>query len=231
MATKPRDATATAHTESRIRLDDIHMSYRTVKGWNHVLRGVTLDIPRHRSLGIFGRNGSGKSTLINILAGLLEPDQGAIDLNGLRISWPIGRPAFHAKLTARNNIKFVCRVMGADIPSVVEAVEDFAELGEYMDMPLTTYSSGMKSRLNFALSMAVDCDCLLVDEGFNAGDARFTQKMHDRFDQLRADKNMICVSHNGNIIQRFCDYAGILQDGKIEVYEDIDEAIEIYRHL
>ena len=102
--------------------------------------------------------------------------------------------------------------MGIEIQPVFEFVQDFAELGEYMYMPVKTFSSGMRSRLGFALSMAVDCDCLLVDEGFGAGDARFRQKMNDIFEQRRAGKNMICVSHNGGIIRKFCDYAGILQD-------------------
>lgn len=214
-----------------IELRDIHMSYRMVHGRNHVLKGITLDIPSNKSLGILGRNGAGKSTLINILCGIIHPDKGYIKYNGLNMSWPVGRPAFQGSLTAVNNIKFICRLLGKPIKETIEFVEDFSELGKYMDMPIKTYSSGMRTRLGFAISMAVDFDCLLVDEGFNAGDARFTQKMNDVFEEKRANTNMICVSHNGNIIKKFCDYAAILNGGKLEIFDDINEALKIYKNL
>jgi len=222
--------TETAPVKS-IDLRNVHMSYKTKKGRNHVLRGLNLSIPNDRNFGILGRNGAGKSTMINILSGLLEPDRGTVTHNGLRLSWPIGRPAFQGSLTAYNNIKFVCRVMGIEIGPVFEFVQDFAELGDYMYMPVKTFSSGMRSRLGFALSMAVDCDCLLVDEGFGAGDARFRKRMDEIFEQRRAGKNMICVSHNGGIIRKFCDYAGVLKNGVVTVYDDLEEAFSVYENL
>lgn len=214
-----------------IDLHNIHMSYKTSHSRNHVLRGLNLSVPNNRNLGILGRNGAGKSTMINILSGLLEPDRGTVNHNGIRLSWPIGRPAFQGSLSAYNNLKFVCRVMGVEIQPVLDFVQDFAELGDYMYMPVKTFSSGMKSRLGFALSMVIDCDCLLVDEGFGAGDARFRNKMNDVFEQRRAGKNMICVSHNGGIIRRFCDYVGVLNDGILTIYDDLDEGFAIYENL
>lgn len=214
-----------------IDLRNIHMSYKTTNGRNQVLRGLNLSVPNDRSLGILGRNGAGKSTLINIISGLLEPDRGNVNYNGIKLSFPIGRPTFQGSLTAYNNIKFVCRVMGVEIAPVYEFVQDFAELGEYMDMPVKTFSSGMKSRLGFALSMAIDSDCLIVDEGFGAGDARFRKKMNDVFEQRREGKNMICVSHNGGIIRKFCDYVGVLDNGIVTIYDDLEEGFNVYESL
>lgn len=214
-----------------IELKNIHMSYRIRSGWHHVLKGVDLDVPSNKSIGILGRNGAGKSTLINIISGVIKPQKGSVKYNGIKMSWPVGRPAFQGSLSAINNIKFICRLLRKPIAETIAYVEDFAELGKYMDMPIKTYSSGMKTRLGFAISMAVDFDCLLVDEGFNAGDARFTKKMNDLFEQKRESTNMICVSHNGNIIKQFCDYSAILRDGKLEIHDNIDEALAIYKKL
>jgi capsular polysaccharide transport system ATP-binding protein len=215
----------------KIELDDLHMSYRVRNGWHHVLKGISIDIPQNRSIGILGRNGAGKSTLISILSGLIRPNKGSIKYNGIKVSWPVGRPAFQGSLTGANNIKFFCRLFNLPIRETIDFVEDFAELGKYMHMPIKSYSSGMRTRLGFGLSMAIDFDTMLIDEGFNAGDARFTQKMNDLFDQKRETHNMICVSHNGGVIKKFCDYAAILRDGKLEVYEDIEEALSIYKNL
>lgn len=214
-----------------IEMNDVHMSYRVRHGWHKVLKGISLKVPQNKSVGILGRNGAGKSTLINILSGLITPMKGNINYNGLRVSWPIGRPAFQGSLTGTNNIRFICRLFGKPIKETIEFVDDFAELGKYMDMPVKTYSSGMKTRLGFAISMAVEFNTLLVDEGFSAGDARFTKKMNEIFNEKRKRTNMICVSHNGPIIREFCDYAAILQDGKIEIYDNVKEAIRKYRDL
>ncbi len=215
----------------QIELRDIHMSYRVNSGWHHVLKGIDLDIPQNKSIGILGRNGAGKSTLISILSNLIKPIKGKVKFNGLKVSWPVGRPAFQGSLTGVDNIKFFCRLYGISIEETIGYVEDFAELGKYLYMPVKTYSSGMKTRLGFGMSMAIDFDTMLVDEGFNAGDARFTKKMNELFDQKRESHNMICVSHNGNIVRRFCDQAAVLRNGKLELYEDVEEAIKIYKNL
>lgn len=194
-----------------------------------MLQDISLDIPADKSLGILGRNGAGKSTLVSIISGKIKPNRGNINYNGLKVSWPIGKPAFQGSLSAVNNIKFLCRLLDLPTKEIIRFVDDFAELGDYMIMPVKTYSSGMKSRLGFAISMAMDFDCLLVDEGFNAGDARFTAKMKEAFKKKKENTNMICVSHNGNIIKKFCDYAAILDNGKITLYDDIKEALKIYK--
>ena len=219
-------------TEIRsIELNNIHLSYPSIRGRKDVLKGITVSIPENRSLGILGRNGAGKSTLINIISGLLHPDKGEVNRNGLRLSWPIGKPTFQSNLSARNNVKFIARITGMDVKPVMEFVEDFTELGDYIDMPLTSYSAGMKARLGFAVSMAVDYDCLLIDEGFGAGDARFKKRMDEVFQEKFKDRNMICISHNVATIKRYCDYAAILRNGKLELFEDLEEAFDIYKDL
>jgi capsular polysaccharide transport system ATP-binding protein len=214
-----------------IELNDIHLAYRTSSGWNKIFDGLNIKIPSNRSLGILGRNGAGKSSLINIICGLTEPDKGTIKHNGLRLSWPIGRAGFQSNLSAVNNIKFVCRLLDANFEKTLNFVENFAGLGTYLTMPIKTYSAGMKSRLTFALCMAMDFDILIVDEGFNAGDARFTERMKNLFDEKRKSMSMICVSHNPAIIKKFCDYVAILNNGNLTIYEDIEEAIKIYQNI
>jgi len=215
----------------KIELHDVHMSYRVKNGVHQVLKGLTFDIPQNKSLGILGRNGAGKSTLIKILSGVIKPQKGKVIYNGLDVSWPVGKPALQGSLTGVNNIKFFCRLLGKPIQETIDFCEDFAELGKYMNMPVRTYSSGMKTRLGFAISMMADYDTLLVDEGFNAGDARFTKKMKDLFEKKREKTNMICVSHSGRIIREFCDYAAILQDGKLEFHNRVGVAVNIYKKL
>lgn len=214
-----------------IHLQDIHKSYRTHYGRKQVLKGINLVVPPDVSVGILGRNGAGKSTLLQILSGLDLPDKGRIDRGGMRLSWPIGRGGIQSSLTGIDNIRFVCRVYGMDIPSTVAFVEEFSELGEYLGMPVNTYSSGMRSRLAFAISMAAEYDCYLVDEGFNAGDARFTKRMSALFDERRQRANMIVVSHSTAVIQRFCQHAAILEDGRLTMYESVNDAIEVYTNL
>ena len=215
----------------KISIKDMHVSFKVKNGKHDVLKGVNLEVASNESVGVLGRNGAGKSTLINIINGTLNPRCGTVDFGGMLVSWPVGRPTFQGSLTAVNNIRFICRAFGKPIQEVIDFVDDFSELGKYMHMPVKTYSSGMRARLGFAISMAMDFDCLLVDEGFNAGDARFTQKMNDLFIQKKANTNMICVSHNPNIIRKFCDRAVVLANGKINEYADMEEAISVYKTL
>lgn len=215
----------------KIELRNISMSYRTRNSIHKVLDDLSFDIPHNKSLGILGRNGAGKSTLIKILSGVIKPQRGTVNYNGMDVSWPIGKPALQGSLTGANNIKFFCRLLGMPFRETIDFCEDFAELGKYMNMPVNTYSSGMKTRLGFAISMTADYDTLLVDEGFNAGDARFTKKMKALFEEKREKTNMICVSHNGKVIRKFCDYAAILRNGKLEFHDDVNQAIKIYKTL
>ncbi len=214
-----------------IVIDQVHKSYRTYFGRKTVLDGISFTLPPDRNLGILGRNGAGKTTLMHILSGLEFPDHGRIDRGGLRFSWPIGRGGIRSSLTGRDNLRFISRVYGIDIATVTRFVEDFSELGAYLDMPVDTYSAGMRARLAFSLSMACEFDCYLIDEGFSAGDARFTERMNALFEERRSRSNMIVVSHDMNIIRRFCHQVGVMVDGKIVLFDSFDEAIALYKTL
>lgn len=203
-------------------------------GWKTVLSDIGFILPPDRSLGILGRNGAGKSTLIRLIAGLEKPDGGFIDLHRTRISWPLNQSGgAHGSMTGRENIKFICRIYGIDYHSKVDFVENFAALGEYMDQPVKTYSSGMKARLTFGIGMAFDFNTYLVDEGFGGGDARFKSKVSEIFEQKRRENgcNMIVVSHNASTIQRYCNMGAVLENGRLKLYDDLDEAIHVYETL
>lgn len=201
-------------------------------GWVNVLHNINFELPQNKSLGILGRNGAGKSTLVRLISGLDVPDSGLIDTGKAKLSWPLGAAVgVHGSLTGRENIKFVCRIYKEDFNRVFDYVEDFAELGDYMNMPVNTYSGGMKSRLAFGVSMAIDFDTYLIDEGFSAGDARFRVKTKNIFDEKRKKSNIIIVSHNPSTILNFSDSAAILEKGKLTMMSDVQEAIKIYSKL
>ncbi|PIR34248.1 MAG: ABC transporter ATP-binding protein [Alphaproteobacteria bacterium CG11_big_fil_rev_8_21_14_0_20_44_7] len=202
------------------------------QSWKQVLSDVSVDIPADRNLGILGRNGAGKSTLLRLISGLDTPDKGEIIFNNTRISWPLGSAAgVHGSLTGKENIKFICRIYDKSIVNTTAFVEEFAELGDYLHMPVKSYSSGMKARLAFGICMAIDFDTYLVDEGFSPGDSKFKVKAAEYFEKKFVNANMIVVSHNASIIRKYCNFAGILHEGSIKFYEDVDEAIKIYENL
>lgn len=216
-----------------IEISGINKSYRTLSGaWSQVLNNVQLTIPNDMNLGILGRNGAGKSTLLRILSGLEAPDSGRVITNGRRMSWPLGTPAgVHGSLTGRENIRFIARVFNRDFDEMYAFIAEFAELAHYMDMPVKTYSSGMKSRLTFGISMAIEFDTYLIDEGFAAGDATFRAKTQAMFADRSATANVIVVSHNPRTIKRMCNTVAVLHNGAIQLYTDVDEGIGVYQTL
>lgn len=216
-----------------LEINNVTKSFYTKRrGWSTVLKGIDVRIPREKSLGVLGRNGAGKSTLINLISGMDVPDSGEIKTNGLRLSWPLGgSTGIHGSLTARENLKFVCRIYGEDLRQKLSFLEEFAELGSYIDMPVKTYSSGMKSRLAFGLSMALEFDTYLVDEGFSAGDYRFNKKTEEVFLMRKSRANMIVVSHNPAIMKKYCDFAGVLHKGRLTLYDNVNDALRVYYQL
>ena len=175
--------------------------YRTRRGLRSVLDGITFDLRKGENLGIIGRNGAGKSTLIRLLSGAEEPTSGRID-RGMSVSWPLAfTGAFQPNLTGLDNLKFVCRIHGVNYRSRVAFVEEFTELGRYFREPVSTYSHGMITRLGFALSMAIEFDCFLIDEAMVVGDARFHQRCHDELFHKRKDRAFILVSHSAQCHQ------------------------------
>ena len=214
-----------------IIVKNVHKRYQTEHGpgpW--VLRGVNLIIPRQVNVGLIGRNGAGKSTLLRLIGGLDQPNRGRI-VRRCRVSWPLGRGVgLPGQLTGRQNAKFVCRVYGhdADIPGRLAFIDDFAQLGAAFDEPINTYSSGMKSRFQFALSLAFDFDVYIADEAMSAGDAAFRKKARTAFAKLADHASLIMVSHSEGALREFCTAGVWLDRGKAHWFDDIDDALKAY---
>jgi capsular polysaccharide transport system ATP-binding protein len=177
-------------------------------------------------VALLGRNGAGKSTLMSILSGTQEPDSGKIISDGT-VSWPVGlKGSFHRDLTGAQNVRFVARVYGVDTDALSHFVEDFTELGAHYHLPFRTYSSGMRARLSFGLSMGIRFDTYLVDEVTSVGDAVFKTKSTRLFLERIQNSGAIVVSHSMAKIRRICTMGAVLENGQITMYDDIDEAIE-----
>ncbi|MGP1607634.1 MAG: ABC transporter ATP-binding protein [Moraxella sp.] len=214
-----------------IILENVIKSYPIKGGRRNVLDGINLTLKMGEKIGILGKNGAGKSTLVRILGGVEEPTSGVVQKN-MSISWPLAfSGAFQGSLTGADNVRFVCRVYNTDYKKAMELVDSFAELGKYLYEPVKVYSSGMRARLAFAISMAVDFDCYLIDEVISVGDAKFHQKCQVELFEKRAHKSMIIVSHELHNIKDYCDKVAILCNGKLSLHYDIDEAMTIYSNL
>ncbi|MGD2112726.1 MAG: ABC transporter ATP-binding protein [Gammaproteobacteria bacterium] len=212
-----------------IELRHISKAYPMRHGLNQVLDDISLAFPAGENIGILGRNGSGKSTLLRILAGIEQPDRGEV-IRRRRVSWPLGfAGGFNGTLTGEENTRFVARIYGADIRRVSRSTHDFSELGAYFHMPVRTYSSGMRSRLAFGLSMAIDFSVYLIDEITAVGDKPFQDKCRNAFRERRQRSSVILVSHNLNTIRQFCETCAVLIDGKLHVCASIPEAQQLYQ--
>jgi capsular polysaccharide transport system ATP-binding protein len=214
-----------------IELQNVFKYYRSHGHVKVVLDHVSFDFAAGRSYGILGVNGAGKSTLMRLLAGTELPNSGRVRRRA-RISWPIGfSGGLHPKLTGRENVQFVARIYGADVRQVTRFVEDFAEIGAYIDVPIMTYSSGMIARLAFGLSIAVDFECYLIDEVTAVGDARFAQRCKTEFERRKKTADIIMVSHSMETIREYCDRGAVLVGGCLHVFQNVNDAIELYKRL
>jgi capsular polysaccharide transport system ATP-binding protein len=211
-----------------ITLDHVTKSYATPHGIRTVLDDISCTFGERESVGVLGKNGAGKSTLLRMLGGAELPDFGEVLRSG-RVSWPIGfGGGFATSLTGAENCRFAARIYDADVAEVIEKTREFAEIGHYFDMPIRTYSSGMKARLAFGLSMAIDFDVYLVDEVTAVGDRRFQKKCRDAFREREARSSVIIVSHQMKTIREYCSRCAVLWDGKLTFYDDLDEAQAAY---
>jgi capsular polysaccharide transport system ATP-binding protein len=209
-----------------VTLEDAAKAYPSPAGLRTVLEPTTATLSAARGIGILGRNGAGKSTLVRMLSGAELPDQGAIHPH-VELSWPLGLSgALQGSLTGRENARFVARIYGADPEEVTAAADEFAELGADMDLPVGAYSSGMKARLGFGLSLALDFGCYLIDESLGVGDRRFQEKSRRELNARLATARAIVVSHNPSTLLEFCDRGALLSGGRLELFDDIAEAIE-----
>ncbi len=211
-----------------LAVEHVSKVYRTRTGRNRVLRDVSFQLEPGRHLGILGRNGAGKSTLIRLIAGAERPTSGRIR-RGMSVSWPLAfGGAFQQHLTGLDNLKFVCRIYGKDYRRLVSFVEEFTELGRYFREPVMHYSHGMLTRLAFALSMAIEFDCFLIDEAMVVGDRRFHERCHFELFSKRKDRAFILVTHDANSIKMYCKNACVLHDGQLIPFTSVDEAYDFY---
>jgi len=196
--------------DPHIHVRNIYKSYKTKTGWHPVLRNVNFDISPKDRIGVLGRNGAGKSTMLRIIGGSEKPDSGSIDRT-MSISWPVGFGGhLQANMSGRANAKFCARVYGRDPDEVVEFVKEFSELGDFLEEPFRTYSSGMQARLGFSLSMAIDFDCLLIDEVTAVGDAVFRKKCEAALLEVAETRSFIMVNHGLQAIDRLCNRVIVL---------------------
>lgn len=214
-----------------IRLDNVEKSYATKGGRKTVIHPTTLIFDRGANTAILGLNGAGKSTMIRLLAGIERPDRGVIRRD-VTVSWPLGlRAGFNNALTGAENLRFVCRIYDVGIDRVTDYVRDFSELGPYFWEPVSSYSAGMRSRLAFGLSMAVDFQVYLIDEGLSVGDASFKKKCRDVFEARRSRSNIILTSHSRGTIREYCTRAVVMDEGRAVPFEDLDAAEEYYMDI
>jgi capsular polysaccharide transport system ATP-binding protein len=214
-----------------IRVESLTKSYLTLRGRKTVFRDLNFQVPSDRNVGLIGRNGAGKSTMMRLLAGVDMPDRGRI-LTPQRLSWPVGLSGgMEPSATGRENVRFVCRLYGVRAEAmrrVEDFVAEFAEIGEWFDLPVSTYSSGMRARVAFGTSMAFQFDYYLIDEVMGVGDARFKAKSRELFTQRLKSSKLILVSHSMKLIRAMCDVVVHLDQGRATVYEDVEAGISAY---
>lgn len=199
--------------------------YHTPHGRKIVLDGLDLTLPPGTKLGVLGRNGAGKSTLLGMIGGTIKPNRGVI-VKRAAISWPLGLGGtYHQDLTGAQNVRFVARIYGVDTEALVAYVADFSELGDFMDMPVRSYSSGMRARLAFGMSMGVSFDWYLVDEITAVGNSRFKRKSLAVFRERLQNAGLMMVSHSNRTIREYCTSALVLEGGRAVYYDDVARAL------
>jgi capsular polysaccharide transport system ATP-binding protein len=206
---------------------EIHSSI----GRRRIIDDISFDVEPGEKIAVLGRNGAGKSTLVKIIGGV-EPKTGGDVHRGLFMSWPLGfAGGMGMEMTGIDNVRFIARLYGRPADHMIAFVDDFAELGRQLFLPVKYYSSGMQTRLAFALTLAIEFECFLIDEVLSVGDHRFHQKCHDALFVLRKGCAMILISHDTQIIRSYCNKALVLKNGRGRVFDDLDLAIKVYQSL
>jgi capsular polysaccharide transport system ATP-binding protein len=214
-----------------IRLTNICKDYPTRAGLRRVLHNIDLTIRPGDRVGILGRNGAGKSTLVRLISGAEPPTIGTVERN-MSVSWPLAfSGGFQGSLTGADNVRFICRIYGVDFEPRVDFVQDFAELGMYFNEPVSSYSSGMRARLAFAISMTIDFDCYLIDEVMAVGDQRFRDRCKVELFEKRRDKAMLIVSHSHRYLKDTCSRFLLIEGGRVEEHDDFNEVYFRYKQI
>ena len=211
--------------------DKVSKFYRTKGVKKTILSEFSFQFPTDRNVGIMGKNGAGKSTMMRLMAGIEPPDLGHV-YRTTRVSWPLGfAGGFNGSMTGIENIRFVSRIYGQDTEKIIAYVTEFAELGPSLRLPIKTYSSGMKARLAFGLSMAIDFDVYLIDEITAVGDEDFKKKSKAVFQDKLAKSQIIMISHSANTIKEYCDCGLLLEGNQIRYFDDVDVLLAAYKKL
>jgi len=217
-----------------IKLENVTKYYTTKKGKKYILKNVSMTIPENTNIGILGVNGAGKSTFLRMLGGIDYPNKGRI-YSDKTFSWVLGLSAgFQGSMTGRQNTKFIGRIFSKseeEIKELIKFVKDFSELGDYFDMPIKTYSSGMKSRLSFGISLFFDFDYILIDETLSVGDARFKEKSKKAIMEKIKKSNVLMVSHSMSDLRNICHSGIILNNGTLTYFDKIEDAIKEYQKI
>ena len=189
---------------------------------------VSVVFPTGKSVGLMGRNGAGKSTLLKILAGTTNPTSGRVLTDG-SVSFPVGlATSMHPNLTGAQNVRFVARIYGVDTDALTKFVRDFADIGNHFFLPVRSYSSGMKGRITFGINMGLKFDTYLIDEVTAVGDAQFAEKSREVFLDRLNDSGAVFVSHSMGILRRMCTAGAVLEKGRLQYFDDLEEAIEVH---
>lgn len=213
-----------------IHFENLTKSFRTPHGRKFILQNASLTVPSGVSIGLLGRNGAGKSTLLEMIGGTIKPDSGRIITEGT-VSWPIGfSGSFHMDMTGAQNTRFIARVYGVDTESLLAFVADFSELKDHFYAPLRTYSSGMRSRLAFGVSIGIPFDTYLVDEVTSVGDASFKVKSRMVFEDRMKTAGAIVVTHATEQLRKLCSAGIVLENGQLRYFDDVDEAIALHQY-
>ena len=216
-----------------IRAERVCKDYHSETGrhWNRVLSDISFTVAPGEKVALLGRNGAGKSTLVRLIAGIELPSLGTMHRQ-MSVSWPVGLSGgVGGSMTGNDNIRLICRIYNKSAPAIRDYVEDFAQLGKYLSEPVKTYSAGMRARLNFALSLAIDFDCYLIDEIIAVGDQRFQQRSYEELFEKRADRSLILASHSPDVVRAYCSRALVLHRGRGKAFDDLQLALDIYNDL
>jgi capsular polysaccharide transport system ATP-binding protein len=212
-----------------VEVIDVSKRYPVRDGFHTVLDRVNLRVAPGERIGILGRNGAGKSTLVRLIGGSEHPDSGFVTRT-MSVSWPLAfSGGMQPALTGMDNLRFICRLYNVDPRPKAAFVRDFTELGKYLLEPVKSYSSGMRARLLFAISMAIDFDCYLIDELAGVGDDRFRERFHHELFESKKHKALIIVSHSASYISKHCSSAAVLERGKLITFSKTADAFAFYK--